>query len=939
MGKEKTKYIYERYIYPNLPLIIYIFFYLIFFSPVLLSGKIIAPDDGLPEGYPNYYSPVALWTTNLFSGFPAFADPLAMRWYLPKIIFSFLKIPYSYFVIFPLIVASFLTYKLVYYLTKSKIAGFISGIIFGCNGFFIAHIGLNYMLQSGAWLPGILLGISKLKNEYTKKWYILTTFFVSLCILGGNPQIFTYSLIIVTLYILGNGLTKKEKKILYIGKCFSILLLGIGISCVQLLPTYELMKLSKRDSLPTENILSNSQTIPMLITLFFPYLLGNIKYNSFYLAQPKITMGIPESTGYVGISAIAFSIIGILKNKINKVDKQILFWMIICTLSLLLVLGENTNFGWIITKLPLINLFQVTSRNYFEFAISTSILAGYGLSYLEKEEYKKIKKIILWTIIIIITITIIALINIYLLKNELTKLLENTTPIWKNPAIWIPIIIALTTCAYIYFFKKIKSKKIKYILLSILTIVDVSSYGHFCAWRYYPSEKKIFNQPEIITEIKSDIKKENNRIWAINGIDGLFGAYEIKPPSLAELPGKISELWQISNISGYNPMILKRYSKLTSIDGSGEPSGELSTTNLAYNLLSTKYIIINKNNPNGYLTKKGMPEIILTKNQEKVEIPIAKEKITTINIISSLSNSVEIPENFDVAYIKITTTDDKIYEYSIKAGRDTSEVAWERNDVQTEIKHGLAKIYSNIEAADEKNNIFLCHLYEGNIELNKTLEIKNIEIIRNKKCENMEPNMELRINGIKLINNENGKKYSLGAFNALISNGGWKYIKDVKEISIYENTKLMPRAWLVPNVSTLKPAEILNTIQNGKFSDGKAFDPSVLGLIEEPCSISQENSSQPNGRIDNLNIEEENVSLTTSTKKEEFLILSDIYYPGWKAYIDGKETKIYQTDYILRGIVVPAGEHTVEFAFEPASLYLGGTISILSILLSFLIII
>ena len=53
--------------------------------------------------------------------------------------------------------------------------------------------------------------------------------------------------------------------------------------------------------------------------------------------------------------------------------------------------------------------------------------------------------------------------------------------------------------------------------------------------------------------------------------------------------------------------------------------------------------------------------------------------------------------------------------------------------------------------------------------------------------------------------------------------------------------------------------------------------------------------------------------MKTNNVGEGFLVLTDSYYPTWQASIDGKETKIYLTDYNFRGIIVPKGEHTVEF--------------------------
>jgi uncharacterized membrane protein YfhO len=65
---------------------------------------------------------------------------------------------------------------------------------------------------------------------------------------------------------------------------------------------------------------------------------------------------------------------------------------------------------------------------------------------------------------------------------------------------------------------------------------------------------------------------------------------------------------------------------------------------------------------------------------------------------------------------------------------------------------------------------------------------------------------------------------------------------------------------------------------------------------------------------------------------EGYLVLSDPYYPGWKAEVDGRPAEILRANYAFRAVTVPAGAHTVSMVFRPASWSLGLALSVLTVL-------
>jgi hypothetical protein len=150
--------------------------------------------------------------------------------------------------------------------------------------------------------------------------------------------------------------------------------------------------------------------------------------------------------------------------------------------------------------------------------------------------------------------------------------------------------------------------------------------------------------------------------------------------------------------------------------------------------------------------------------------------------------------------------------------------------------------------------------------------------------------------------------------------------------TIYKNKGYLPRAWFVKNLEVITDKEAIWRELN------KAdFNPAETAIIEEKIdgiSIPKETDV----KVEDFGLH--NLKIKVSTETTAFLVISEIYYPaGWKAFIDGEETKIYATNYILRGIKVPKGSHEIEMRFEPESYKLSITLSLIGLILATLLII
>lgn len=128
-------------------------------------------------------------------------------------------------------------------------------------------------------------------------------------------------------------------------------------------------------------------------------------------------------------------------------------------------------------------------------------------------------------------------------------------------------------------------------------------------------------------------------------------------------------------------------------------------------------------------------------------------------------------------------------------------------------------------------------------------------------------------------------------------------------IKVYQNSQAFPRAFFVNNtfIANSKQEAI-----DAMFEVNYQFNSrAVVEDVENKKLFKDNNWSIGNAVIKDY--QNNKVTLETTNEKDGFLVLTDSYYPTWHATIDGEETKIYITNFNFRGIIVPKGNHKVEF--------------------------
>lgn len=156
----------------------------------------------------------------------------------------------------------------------------------------------------------------------------------------------------------------------------------------------------------------------------------------------------------------------------------------------------------------------------------------------------------------------------------------------------------------------------------------------------------------------------------------------------------------------------------------------------------------------------------------------------------------------------------------------------------------------------------------------------------------------------------------------------FKLIYNQDDWRIFENLVSLPRAFLVSDYRVFKTKE---EFENIFFS--KEFNPIRTVLLEEDIgSLDQNKSEKVISELRIISYNPNQIVINTRDQKEQLLFLSDAYYPGWKAYVDRVEKKIYRANYAFRAVLIPAGIHTVIFSYQPQSFFLGIKMTIISLI-------
>lgn len=902
---------------------LYALLFLAFFSPAIFYNHLLAVGyDGLNFYLPNYYSHKVLWDPLLLSGFPMMADPQAMTWYPPAALLSLLPGTWNFFMLLAYVLGSSFMYGYVFSFTRSRFAAFVSGLVFGLSGFMIAHLVHAVIIQSVAWIPLIIWSLEILRHKTTVKWLVIGSLAVALSFLGGHPQIFFYGLILSGAYAIAFAWHAPAGRWRYLGAALLVAMLGIGLAAIQLLPTAELAHQGLQGKYAFSEFVAFGLPPRHVLTMIFPYSFGGLREAGMlsYFGAPNQN----ELTGYVGLLPLILAALGIIAARHRSI---VVFWICVALLAFALAIGDATPLGRLIYHAPILNSFRAPGRHLLEVTISLSVLSGLGVAAIVKQQVsaKMMRRVIALACAAMVACFVLLLLNSGYSSALAAQhyISELSLRPWANRAVGIPLVVFVLAVAGLIIWPKQPASLSRRVLLLIILVIDLGSFGWFFEWRYASLNGSSLAKPASVGRYEESLDVTNQRLMP-------YRTWH----AMTEMTPNLTRLWGVPSAGGYNVLVPRRTRELVpTVDDLRIPLPWKEPNDKSLDVMAVRYVFI----PPEEVTADSRGITWLQddmqqwlgsgcnqparRNAMKFSLP-TPVRSTSLAIVSRLACSTQVLDQAALARVKVIDSSGQEQTRDLLAGRDSSEWAYDCAGVKSQVQHKRAQIFSSY-AAETNTQPCEGHRYLTKFSWEGQREIQRIEF----DWLGREPESVI-IDKLSLLNEET--KISIPVDLASANDRGWRLIETTATARVFENLRAMPRAWLTAETVTLDARSALQTIKTGRLPSGDEFDPARIALIEEPASLATTaNGQKATATITSFS--NTGMEVRTSSSAAGFLLTSDVYYPGWQASIDGRDTKLYRADYALRGVIVPAGEHTVQFVYRPRSFYFGAAITTLSI--------
>ncbi len=528
------------------------------------------------------------WNPYTFSGQPLSANFQTGTYYPLNSIYFLLNAKDSWLILVTLqpFLAGIFMYIALRSFQLSRSSSIFGGVSFMFTSYLITWMENVNVGHSYVWIPLIFYSINNLNLVKKYRYFVILTIALTMTILAGHPQTAIYAFLAALLYVTVKAW--EQKNIIYILIFISSITITLGLTAIQIIPTFVLYKDSPiSQSFATSVYDKAILPVTNLVTFFASDFFGHPANNNFW----NFSYG--DFTPYIGIIPLIFFILGILNLK--KIKQIKIFYLI----SIIFIIAAvNSPISFLIKQLHIPLLDSTTTSRFISIAIIFMIIIAsfsFETFFANLNNKRYLKKVLM--ILTVLNIFYL-LLWVFTLYGEKTF---NPTEVWQiNFAVTRRNLILptfLSLCFYfsiliIYFlnipkfYRHISVKSLIYILLIIGGVYFTNKYLPIAPKKFIYPEHPIF-------------------YWLTHqaSINRFYGNYT------AHIDANMPAHYKVYGVEGYDSLRLKRYAELLASSSSGKvpsaylrsdamvPTEENGFRKRIFELLGVKYLLHKEDDP------------------------------------------------------------------------------------------------------------------------------------------------------------------------------------------------------------------------------------------------------------------------------------------------------------------------------------------------------
>ena len=530
------------------------------------------------------------------------------------------------------------------------------------------------------------------------------------------------------------------------------------------------------------------------------------------------------------------------------------FWTLLALVGFFLALGRWNPLYRYLRYVPILNLFRVPARYLYWSGFGLTVLAAFGFDAIRGSAGSQTTRRG-WWLVGLIGLLVVAALGVVALSGT-----ESLVDAWR----WLPLAILVVALTAILGVRQFDVRVWTVVAFAIL-LTDLYAYGVVLDGTYNAAapREEVVRSPAVLSILRGD--GNQYRTYTSEEILPVLSVMrESLYPNMALAHGA-------SSANLYLPLVPKAY-----VDYVADLSPE------RLNRLNVKYCLIPQVlpvTPESEMYDVRDPFAALPVNTW-LEFPT--REVFALEIESYLSHSAGLGDGALVAELVVRGGSGRELAYPLRAGIETAEWAYDRTDVIKVVAHGMPPIARSWPARSGfPPEDHLGHSYLANIEFQGPVRLTAVMLRLSA------PEAFVRIERIRLLEAA-GKQVLLSH---LVDLADHSLVYRSEDVAVYRNDDVLPRAYLVP-ISVVSVTD---------------------GLVTLPDSLPVESV----GMVDITCYENTQVVLTATVRESSYLVLADLFYPGWEAKVDSEAAPILSVDGVFRAVALRPGNHEIVFSYHP----------------------